>query len=137
MAKPNPKYDLIISLAKSKFTSQDIIELTLDSITNKGEIKYRALVHKLSEEDIVNLGEHLRLSEVYMDEATRYLFPSKSKGQTSEKNLIRGLDAALKIKNMTLADIGWKATATRRVKLNTLEDILAFAKRVKEKGTTN
>jgi hypothetical protein len=127
----SPKYELVISLAKSKFTPEDITELTLASITEKGEIKLDKKVHKLSPEDIVNLGLYLNRNDNTFAN-TKHLFFGKDKGKGHVSGLVVGTGRYLASKGATLESIGWtKPTKNKKQPPKTLEEIMAFTARYK------
>ena len=138
VAMANPKYDLIISLANAGFTPKDVSELSLSSITKQSAIVHKDKILKMTQTDIDNLAAYVSRFASLLS-SVDYLFPSKNRGQSKPDRLTMIAKNALKLQGKTLADIGWARETVHKPKttLKTLEDILAFAKRVKEKGTTN
>ncbi len=134
----NPKYELIISLAKAGFTQEDVSELSLSSITKQSAIVHKDKILKMTQTDIDNLAAYVSRFASLLS-SVDFLFPSKNRGKSKPDRLTMIAKNALKPQGKTLADIGWARETVHKPKttLKTLEDILAFAKRAKEKGTTN
>ncbi|WP_333595156.1 hypothetical protein [Anaerospora hongkongensis] len=130
--KDNPKYEFIISLARSSFTPDEVTELTLESILSNGEIRQGKKVHKLSKEDIENIGIYLKRNKRKFEE-TKYLFPAKDLGKSDTDKLVMWTYRYLRTKGQSLDSIGWEKVAKVKQKAppRTLEEIMAFVARYK------
>ena len=123
MARPNPKYELIITLAKYKFTPEEITLLTLDDVKET----------KIKGKNIGKAAQELLRKYLAKPLPSQYLFPGKNLGQADPGRLVIAIEGALKAKGMTLEDIGWQRVPVGSApKLNTLESIMEYAKKVKE-----
>ena len=102
----NPKYELIISLAKNaKMQPKDLVRIKTTDIseTTIGDYEF-------SKEEETLLIEYANMDGLKI-KATGYLFPGRRSAENTPKNLVIGVRKYLKVHyGTTVAELGWRSS---------------------------
>lgn len=120
----NPKYELIIRLAKNaKMTPEDIASIIISDIGLN-----RILEHKIDKDEEALLLEHVSLHGKRIKESGR-LFPGLN-GKPISVNGLLDLMAKYMSRHteLTLGDIGWSKNGQSAIKLKSMKEVVDFLK---------
>ena len=117
----NPKYELIISLAKNaKMQPKDLVRIKTTDIseTTIGDYEF-------SKEEETLLIEYANMDGLKI-KATGYLFPGRRSAENTPKNLVIGVRKYLKAHyGTTVAELGWRSSqGSIETKVSSMSDLI-------------